>query len=101
MADDTMIGVEDPALDDGALEALAEAHATMPPPRLRMHLLAEARREAVETRMRQGARSLRRWRAVGAIAAAAILVLGGHTLRESGIAELRTTELRTLASTNA
>ena len=46
MAEERPIGIDDPELDDAALEALAEAHAAPPPADLRARLLAEVRREA-------------------------------------------------------
>lgn len=107
MRDDTMIGVDDPALDDAMIEALAEAHATAPAPRLRARLLDQARqykRETLDTldaRARQHTRALRRWRAVGAIAASALLAVLGYALRQGWIADARTAQLAALASTNA
>ena len=81
MAEERPIGVDDPRLDDAALEALAEAHATPPPDRLRARVLAEARRDAA---LRATA-AVARWRLVGSIAAAVALVLGGLLAREGRI----------------
>jgi hypothetical protein len=68
MSNAPTIGVDDRELDDLALEALAEAHATPPPPGLREQVLAGARRTG-------DVRALRRWRrvAVGAAAAGVLL----------------------------
>ena len=104
MRDDMMIGVDDPALDDAMIEALAEAHAITPAPRLRARVLDRARQDtldALEARARQNARALRRWRAVGAIAATAVLAVLGYALRQGRIADARTAQLAALASTNA
>jgi anti-sigma-K factor RskA len=72
------IGVDETPLDDLALEALAEAHATRPPAALREAILAAARADA---QARVLARSRRRWRAVGSIAAVLGLVLAGMLAR--------------------
>src|SRR5438477_4493457 len=82
MAEERPIGVDDPRLDDAALEALAEAHATPPPDRLRARVLAEARRAAA---LRATA-AVARWRLVGSIAAAVALVLGGLLARGGRLA---------------
>jgi anti-sigma-K factor RskA len=68
------IAVDEQALDDLALEALAEAHAVPPPLALRGTILAVA---AAEGRVQALVRARRRWRAVGAIAATLAVVLGG------------------------
>ena len=104
MRDDIMIGVDDPALDDAMIEALAEAHAMTPTPRLRARVLDRARQDtldALESRARHNGRALRRWRAVGAIAAAAVLAVLGYALRQGRIADARTAQLAALARTNA
>ncbi len=105
MREDATIGVDEHALDDATLEALADAHATPPPRALRARVLAEARRE---TGAHGRARALRRWRAVGAIAAVVALVVGAIALRQSRLADVqtaelvaRTTELASLARINA
>lgn len=79
MRDDELIGVDDRALDDAALEALAEAHAATPPARLRARLLdvVGAEREAEHAR-----RGMRRWRIVGALAASVALVTTGLLVAE-------------------
>ncbi len=89
MREDATIGVDERALDDATLEVLADAHATPPLTGLRARILGEARQESV-ARRRAGA--LRRWRAVGAIAAGVALVLGGMAVRFSRIADVRTAE---------
>jgi anti-sigma-K factor RskA len=68
------MGVDDRALDDLTLEALAEAHATRPPSALRGSILAAARADAEQQAL---ARSRRRWRVVGAVAASALVALTG------------------------
>ncbi len=81
MAEDRTIGVDEPALDDAALEALATAYAKEPPSRLRDRVLAAARRDAA---LERRARTLAsRWRVVGAAAAGLALVLGGLLVREA------------------
>ena len=79
MRDDETIGVDERQLDDVALEALAEAHAATPPPRLRAGLLGTVRAEAQAAGAR---RALTRWRAVGTIAATLALVMTGLLVRE-------------------
>src|SRR3989442_12468346 len=81
MPETPTIGVEDRELDDLALEALAEAHATAPPPGLREQVLAGARRTG-------DLRALRRWRRVAVGAAAAALALSWfHTQTTTRAAE--------------
>src|SRR5262245_59919963 len=72
------IGVDETPLDDLALEALAEAHATRPPAALRAAILTAVRADAQASAV---ARSRTRWRAVGSIAAVLALVLGGLLAR--------------------
>jgi anti-sigma-K factor RskA len=74
MRENEPIGVEERELDDLTLEALAEAHAVRPPKALRGAVLAAARAEAQASAL---ARSRRRWRVVGAVAATAVLVMAG------------------------
>jgi anti-sigma-K factor RskA len=74
------IGVDERPLDDAALEALAEAHATAPPPGLRDRLLAAAK---AEVRTAREKRIASRWRIVGSVAAGVALVLGGLLAQES------------------
>ena len=81
MAEDTPIGVDERDLDDAALEALAEACATPPPPGLRARVLAVARHDTLLRRRDTG---LRRWRLTGAVAATLALALGGLLAYESG-----------------
>jgi anti-sigma-K factor RskA len=96
MADRTPIGVDDIELDDLALEALATAYATAPPPALRERVLAAAHVAGA-----QPARPATRWRLVGAVAAGVALVAGGLLARATRLAELRGAELAGLARTNA
>src|SRR5690348_5430237 len=98
MPEDPMIGVEERDLDDAALEALAEAYTTPPPPLLRARLMAEARRD-VELGRVGGV--MQRWRIVGSIAAGAALVLGTLLAREARLARTRGAEVGALASANA
>jgi len=74
MRENEPIGVDERALDDLALEALAEAHATRPPSALRTSVLAAAR---ADSEARALVRSRRRWRVVGAVAASALVALAG------------------------
>jgi anti-sigma-K factor RskA len=97
MADERPIQIED-ELDDAALEALAEAHATPPPPALRERVLAAAARESRSGRAEAG---VRRWRLVGAVAAALALALGSLWQRDSGRLDARTRQLQELARANA
>jgi anti-sigma-K factor RskA len=96
VAEDRHIGVDERALDDAALEALAEAYAMPPRPELRARVLAAARREP-----RAGGRALVGWRLTGAAAAGLVLVLGGLLARESRRAATQATALAALARDNA
>ena len=98
MRDDETIGVDERPLDDVALEALAEAHATAPPTRLRARLLGSVQAEATAVRTR---RSLVRWRAVGTIAATIALVTTGLLVRERGRTEAQLATLARQAATLA
>jgi anti-sigma-K factor RskA len=91
------IGVDEPELDDAALEALAEAYATPPRPGLRARVLFQARRETV---LRTRARTARRWRMTGAIAAGLALVASTLLLRELQRGAAREAELAALAHSN-
>jgi anti-sigma-K factor RskA len=84
MRDDETIGVDERPLDDMALEALAEAHATTPPARLRARLLGTVRDEQALVRTK---RALTRWRMVGAIAATVAVVATGLLARERSRAD--------------
>jgi anti-sigma-K factor RskA len=97
--EDPSIGVDERSLDDAALEALATAHATAPPPRLRARLLRAARQDV--ERGRDVRRALVRWRIAGAVAATLALVLGGLLAGESERAARRQDELAALARGNA
>jgi anti-sigma-K factor RskA len=92
------IGVEDPRLDDLALEALATACATAPPPELRARVLEAARAEAAR---RVAARTVRRWRLVGAVAAAVALGLTGLLANVSRLASVRARQVEELEASNA
>ena len=93
MADERPIGVDDPRLDDAALEALAEAYTAPPPAHLRARVLAEARRDAAA----RASAAMARWRLVGSAAAAVALVFGGLLARETRIAATRAGEVVQLA----
>ena len=92
MRDDEPIGVDERPLDDVALEALAEAHAARPSPRLRTRLLDTVQAEAQAARAR---RTVVRWRAVGSIAAMLALVLGGLLVRERARTEAQRATIAT------
>ena len=79
MAPESIIGVDERELDDAALEALAEAYETPPPPRLRDRVILGARQDA-ETRRTKAL--VTRTRMVGAIAAGLALVFAGLLARE-------------------
>ena len=98
MADERLIGADDRALDDAALEALAEAHATPPPAALRDRVVADVRHEAAARRAQVHAR---RWRLVGAAAAMLAVVAGGAVLSERSRLDARTAQVRELARANA
>jgi anti-sigma-K factor RskA len=98
MRDDEPIGVDERELDDMALEALAESHATAPPRALRARLLETARAEA---RAARTARALGRWRIVGAVAATVALVTTGLLAREAQHGAAQATALAELAAANA
>jgi hypothetical protein len=94
VADEYPIGVDDPALDDAALEALAAAHATPPPPALRARLLREARRAEV---VRPNRRPVLVWRAVGGIAAGLAIAFGVLLAQATRLVESRSAEVAALA----
>lgn len=97
MREDGTIGVDERVLDDAALEALADAYATPPPASVRERVLARVRDDVRERRRRE---SVRRWRAVGTVAAAVAVTLAAFALRQSRIADQRTVQLGALARTN-
>jgi anti-sigma-K factor RskA len=92
------IGVEDPILDDQALEALATACATAPPPELRARVLGAARAEAASA---AAVRAARRWRLVGAAAAVVALGLAGLLANVSQLAGVRARQIEELSASNA
>jgi anti-sigma-K factor RskA len=92
VSEELPIGTDDRALDDAALEALAESVAVPPPPALRARVLGAVEREAAL------GRGLRRWRraAVGSLAVAA--GLAGLLLYDARLDRRRSDEtLRALA----
>jgi anti-sigma-K factor RskA len=99
MRDDETIGVDERALDDLALEALAEAHAQPPPPELRARVLEAARGDG-DDRTRALGRSLLHWRIVGGVAAAVAVVLGGLLVRATERAATQTELISALAAAN-
>jgi anti-sigma-K factor RskA len=98
MNDRDLIGADDRQLDDDALVALAEMHATPPPPPLRERVLAEARREVTVKKL---GRALFRYRMIGAVAAGAALALGGLLGREARLTTSQGIELATLRQANS
>jgi anti-sigma-K factor RskA len=94
VADERNIGVDDAALDRAALEALAVAHATPPPPALRERLLRAARKPEPAGPSR---RSLVVWRMVGTLAAGIAIALGVQLVRVTRLAETRGVQLAALA----
>jgi hypothetical protein len=98
MPEEPTIGVEDRALDDLALEALAEAYAVAPPAGLRQRVVGSARSEVEIERARRGRT---RWRIVGGLAAMLALVLGGLLAGENAGRQRQLAELESLARTNA
>lgn len=98
MRDDETIGVDERALDDEALELLAEAHAQPAPAALRTRILDAAGTQTHGIRLR---RSLVRWRVVGSVAASAALVLAGLLAREQGRTTTQASALHALAEAHA
>jgi len=94
VAEERLIGVDEPRLDDAALEALAEACAAPPPAHLRARVLAEARRDAAA----RASAALARWRLASSAAAAVALVLGGLLARQTRLAATRAGEVVQLAA---
>ena len=95
MAEERLTGVDDPQLDDTALEALAEAYAAPPPARLRARVLAEARRDAAARALAAVARR----RLVGLAAAVAFAAVSGWQFaRETRLAATRAGEVVQLAA---
>lgn len=99
MRDDVNIGVDERELDDAALEALAAAHATAPPARLRARLLGQVRADA--ERVAGAQRALARWRVATALAATVALVLGWQLVRQMDRAGRQFDELQALARGSA
>ena len=95
MADRDLIGVDDPGLDDDALEALAEAHAVRPPAQLRERVLG-----AAQPPLRGVPAAITRWRAMGTLAAGIALVLAGLLARERERSAQREGELAGLRAAN-
>jgi anti-sigma-K factor RskA len=93
MPDEPTIGVDEPALDDIALEALAEAYATAPSAGLRSRVLATARAETAERRAS-------RWRLVGSAAASVAVVFGGLLAASQHLVGERNAELAALGQSN-
>ena len=94
MRDDGPIGVEERALDDAALEALAEVHAAAPSRALRARLLGAV---AEERRAARSARALMRWRTVGTIAATVAIVSTSLLVRETYRTQSQSAALAELA----
>jgi len=98
MPEQPPIGVEDRALDDLVLEALAEAYAVTPPSGLRQRVLGSVH---AEREIAQARRGRTRWRIVGGLAAMLALVLGGLLAGENAGRQRQLAELESLARTNA
>jgi anti-sigma-K factor RskA len=98
MRDDEPIGVDERELDDVALEALAEAHATRAPAALRARLLEAVASDAQTRRTR---RALTRWRVVGALAASVAVAATGLLGREMQRTDTQAAMLGELASAKA
>jgi hypothetical protein len=98
MPEQPPIGVEDRALDDLALEALAEAYAVTPPAGLRQRVVGGVH---AERELEQARRGRTRWRIVGGLAAMLALVLGGLLAGENAGRQQQLAELESLARTNA
>jgi len=95
--EDETIGVDEPELDDAALEALAEAYATPPRSGLRARVLFQARRDAW---LRGRSRAVLPWRLTGTLAAGVALALGGLLAREVQRGTAREAEFASLAQAN-
>jgi len=95
MRDDEIIGVDERELDDVALEALAEAHATAAPARLRGRIMSRVSPAANVVPLR---RAVTLWRIVGAVAATVAVVMTGLYARERGRAE---SQMATIAGQSA
>ena len=98
MRDDAAIVVDDRALEDAVLVALAEAYAEAPPAALKARIVAMAAADVAAAGTR---RALGRWRVVGSIAAGAVVALGALALRLHGSAGARGAELQALARDHA
>jgi len=83
VSENTPIGSDDRALDDAALELLAESLATPPPPELRARVLDAVAGEAALLRR------LRRWRSAAASALAACAALVAVVARDARDDRLR------------
>lgn len=97
MAAEPRMTSDEHALDDSALEALAEAYAEPAPPALRVRLMATV---TLDRERRRASTRLLRMRAVGALAAALAVVFAGLFARQSQRGSHRTEELATLARQN-
>jgi anti-sigma-K factor RskA len=86
VSEDAPIATDDRALDDAALEALAESVAAPPPPGLRARVLDAVAREVAL------ARGLRRWRRAGAAGLAAAAGLAGVLLWDARLDQRRSEE---------
>jgi hypothetical protein len=95
MATEIELESDEHALDDDALEALAEAYAEPAPARLRERLIAAVERDRDHAR---SAARLTRARVVGAIAAGVAVVLAGLLAREVRRGGVRDAEIAALAT---
>ena len=93
-----MADMIDDEIDDVALEALATAYATAPPPALRRRLLEAVRGDRTA---HAAERAAMRWRVVGTIAAGIALAMSGLLARSTRLADQRSAQLDALARANA
>lgn len=89
--------IDEHEIDDGALEALAEAYAEPAPPALRGRILATV---ALDRERAHASTRMTRTRMVGAVAAAVALVFAGLFVRESQRTSLGTAQIAALARQN-
>src|SRR5262249_22032683 len=92
------IGVEDPVLDDLALEALAEAYAVTPPAGLCQRVVGSVH---AERELEPARRGRPRGRTVGGPAASRALLPGALLAGENAGRQRQLAELESLARTNA
>lgn len=97
MAPESIIGVDERELDDAALEALAEAYETPPPPGLRERVVLGARQDA---ELRRTKAVVTRTRMVGALAAGIALAFVGLLARELQLGREQARDIAALKGQN-